>query len=370
MDPLPRTDAPHAGMPPLDDSAAAISSFEFANPRLFYTPIAAYIAWLSLRHLGASLPTNVNPHLPLSGLIGESKTEVMSTVPDHMRHWLSPYVTITRDGDMAATLARAEQAMNAAGITYPCVAKPDMGMRGAGVQKIDSAEALKAYIAAFPEGGHFLVQALVDEEGEAGVFYVRYPGEAQGRIISLTLKYFPRVTGDGHRTLRDLIMADTRAGALPHLYLDRFRDRLDTVVPKGEKIRLAFAGNHCRGTIFRNGADHVTQAMTDRFDDIAKAMPDFHFGRFDVRFGDFEAFRAGHGFRILEINGAGGEATHIWDSRTTLWQAYRTLADQFRHLYRIGAANRRRGFRPSGLLALFRAWRHEQNLSKRYPQTH
>lgn len=215
-----------------------------------------------------------------------------------------------------------------------------------------------------------MLQTLVDEEGEAGVFYVREPGEDKGRITSLTLKYFPRVTGDGTSTLRELILNDSRAGKLAHIYMDRHEHRLNDVVPAGESVRLAFAGSHSRGTIFRNGNAEITEAMTDAFDEIAKSVGEFYIGRFDVRFGDFDALKEGKGFRIIEINGAGGEQTHIWDSRTTLREAYRALLMQFGALYRIGAKNRRRGFKPTSLLGLIRAWLGEKKLTKHYPITH
>lgn len=371
--PLPRTDAPHAGMPLLDETAAETSWFEFAPAHLFYTPIALYCGWLSLRHLGPTLLTNCNPSLPYSGLVGESKDRVLSEVNDGARHLLAPYVQLLRwggEGGLERTMKDAADALGDAGLEYPLVAKPDIGMRGAGVQLVHSDEDVRSYISTFPAGANFLLQALVEEEGEAGVFYIREPGEKKGRITSLTLKYFPRVTGDGKSTLRDLIMMDTRAGKLAHLYLERHRDRLDDVIPVGESIRLAFAGNHCRGTIFRNGNDQITDAMTEAFDQIARSIDEFYIGRFDIRFGDFDALKAGHGFRIIEINGAGGEQTHIWDSRTTLRQAYRALMQQFGALYRIGATNRRRGFSPTPLLTLIRAWLGEKKLTKHYPITH
>jgi len=360
-------------MPPLDASAARTSWFEFAPAHLFYAPIALYCGWLSLRHMGLTLPTGSNPSLPYSGLVGESKFEVLNHAWDTAQDWISPYVRILRWGGenaVARTLEEAEGALSDAGITYPFVAKPDIGMRGAGVQLVHSRTELKAYIERFPSGANLLLQALVDMEGEAGVFYVRHPDEDKGRIISLTLKYFPRVTGDGQSTLRQLILADARAGKLAHLYLDRHRSRLNDVIPEGESIRLAFAGNHCRGTIFRNGNDEITKAMTDRFDAIARSMDGFFVGRFDVRFADFEAFQTGEGFRIIEINGAGGEATHIWDSRTTLRQAYATLMQQFGHLYAIGAKNRRKGHKPTRLGVIIRAWWREKRLTKHYPITH
>lgn len=370
---MPRTDAPHAGMPPLDEWATRTSWFEFAPPRLFYTPIALWCAWLSLRYFGPTLLTNCNPALPFSGLVGESKFKVLSEVKGEARNLVPDYVSILRwggEGGIERTLNDALKAMDERGLSFPIVAKPDIGMRGVGVQLAHSVDDLRTYAETFPAGANFMLQTLVDEEGEAGVFYVREPGEEKGRITSLTLKYFPRVTGDGQSTLRELIMNDRRAGKLSHIYLDRHEKRLNDVIPAGESVRIAFAGSHSRGTIFRDGNDEITEAMSDAFDAVAKSVGEFYIGRFDVRFGDFEALKQGKGFRIIEINGAGGEQTHIWDSRTTLGQAYKALLQQWGALYRIGAKNRRRGFRPTSLPGLIRAWLGEKKLTKHYPITH
>ncbi len=370
---IPTTNKPHAGMPPLDESANHISWFEFAPTHLFYTPIALYCGWLSLKHFGATLPTNTNPSLPYSGLVGESKYAVLNEVTGKDRDWISPYVRCIRwggEGGLEKSIKDAKAEMNIAGLSLPIVAKPDIGMRGAGVQLIKTESELNLYIESYPCGAEFLLQALIDEEGEAGVFYVRDPEKEKGEIISLTLKYFPRVYGNGKSTLKDLIMADPRAGKVPHLYFERHKKHLNTIIPKGESIRLAFAGNHCRGTIFRNGNDCITDAMRDRFDEIAKSMDEFYVGRFDVRFGDFESFQNGEDFKIIEVNGAGGEATHIWDSRTTLLQAYKTLMKQFSYLYKIGAKNRKRGFTPTPPVKLIKAWWKEKKLTKHYPVTH
>lgn len=362
-------DLVHAGMPKLDASATQTSWFEFAPAHLFYTPIAIYCGWLSIRHLGISLPTNTNPALPYSGLVGESKYQVLNQVDTKERDTVSPYTICKKKGN-ASDLETALSKLSNASLSFPLVAKPDIGMRGTGVQVVKSKEELSAYIGAYPEGAEYLLQQLVDMEGEAGVFYVRRPDEKNGRIISLTLKYFPRVYGDGVKSLRELIEADPRAGKLAHLYLDRHKEKLDSIIPEGEGIRLAFAGNHCRGTIFRNGNNFITSEMTQAFDRIAKNMGEFYVGRFDVRFGDFAQLRAGKGFKIIEVNGAGGEATHIWDSRTTLREAYKTLMAQFKHLYIIGAINRRRGFKPTPLIKLVKAWWTEKKLTKHYPITH
>jgi hypothetical protein len=215
------------------------------------------------------------------------------------------------------------------------------------------------------------LQKLIAYEGEAGIFYCRLPGQKQGKIVSVTLKYFPYVTGDGRRTLRELIMADPRAGQLPHLYLHRHEQRLEQIPADGQSIRLAFAGSHSRGAIFRNGTHLVTPQMEARFEKLARALPHFYFGRFDIRFEDFENVRSGkeEGFVILEANGAGAESTHIWDRNTSLLSAWRALMFQYRALFQIAADNRRKGFKPMTLVAFIKSYRREKYLTSLYPAT-
>ena len=137
----------------------------------------------------------------------------------------------------------------------------------------------------------------------------------------------------------------------------------------GEPYRIAFAGSHSRGTIFRDGNQYVTEAMTRAFDRIAKDIDGFHFGRFDVRFSSIGELQEGRDFTILECNGAGAEATHIWDRKTGLVEAYRTLMRQYALLWEIGAENARRGAKTARMIDLFRAWRNETSLWSKYPET-
>src|SRR6202012_1297524 len=117
---------------------------------------------------------------------------------------------------------------------------------------------------------------------------------------------------------------------------------------------LVFVGNHCKGSIFYDGADLVTAELTEAIDRLAKSMPDFFFGRIDVRFASPTLLRRGQGFRVIEVNGVGSEATHIWDPRTKLLDAWRTQFLHYGSAFRIGAANRRRGFACSGGRAMYR----------------
>ena len=372
---VPAAPRPHQGMPPLDQSGAPLSFFEFWPMWAFYPPVMLYAAWLMLRYRGTLLPTVANPSFPGGGFFGESKAEILALAMRHVPEWVAPFVKLTRAPASAAAPEPAAEcdaalaALASAGLGLPVVAKPDLGCRGAGVKLVRTAAELQAYLQSFPRGASLLLQRLVPFEGEAGVFYVRRPGQARGHIVSITLKYFPHVTGDGHRTLRQLILDDPRAGALSHLYLRRHTARLDEVPAAGSAIRLAFAGSHSRGAIFRNGTHLVTPAMEARFDEIAQRLPEFHFGRFDVRFADFADVQRGEAFTIVEVNGAGAESTHIWDRRTTLLQAWRDLMRQYHWLFEIGYANRQRGFRPMTLANFMRDYRREKALTPLYPPT-
>jgi hypothetical protein len=364
---------PHEGMPPLDIAGPPLSHFEFWPMWAFYPPIIVYAAWLMLRHRGPLLPTVANPSFPGGGFYGESKAAILALATQHVPEWVAPFIRLQRPEHPAldATVERdaALAALAAAGLALPVVAKPDLGCRGAGVKLVRTPADLQHYIAGFPSGAAFLLQRLVPHEGEAGIFYCRRPGQKHGRIVSITLKYFPHVIGNGCSTLRELILADPRAGKLSHLYLRRHIARLDDVPAAGESIRLAFAGSHSRGAIFRNGTHRVTPELEARFDAIAQALPEFHFGRFDVRFEDFAAVQRGEGFTILEINGAGAESTHIWDRSTSLLRAWRDLMRQYRWLFEIGAANRTRGFKPMRLADFMRDYRREKFLTPQYPAT-
>jgi hypothetical protein len=364
---------PHQGMPPMDQDGPPLSFFEFWPMWAFYPPVMAYAAWLMLRYRGVLLPTVANPSFPGGGFYGESKAEILALAVKHVPEWVAPFIRVQRPDasqpDTAAEFHAASAALADAGLSLPVVAKPDLGCRGAGVKLVRTPADLRAYIDAFPRGAAFLLQRLVPFEGEAGIFYCRRPGQANGRIISITLKYFPYVIGDGTKTLRALILADPRAGRLSHLYLKRHTARLDDVPARGEAIRLAFAGSHSRGAIFRNGTHLVTAEMEARFDAIAKSLPEFHFGRFDVRFERFADVQRGRGFTIVEANGAGAESTHIWDRGTGLLQAWRDLMRQYRWLFEIGAANRARGFKPMSWAAFVHDYRREKRLTPQYPAT-
>jgi hypothetical protein len=221
------------------------------------------------------------------------------------------------------------------------VLKPDVGQRGVGVRLAQSVEDLETYCER--EASSILVQPYHPGPCEAGIFYYRLPGEARGRILSITDKHFPVLIGDGRSTVEALIWAHSRYRLQASTFLTRHCHSLDRVLAPGERMQLAIAGNHAQGTLFRDGAHLWTPALERRIDGIAQSYPGFFVGRFDVRYSDVDGLRAGHDLAIVELNGATAESTDIYDPNRSLPSAYRQLFKQWSIVFTIGAANRGMG---------------------------
>lgn len=341
----------HEGMPPLPRAKVRVALQERISEKLYYIPVVAHWLAMAVRFRGLTLPTCTNPLIEAGGLIGESKIACLTMVPPEMRRWLahSTAIDVPTGGD---ALARTLSAARSSGLGFPLVVKPDLGWRGFGVRRVEDEEELASYLADFPDGVRLVLQEYVPHDGEAGVFYVRRPGEARGEIFSLTLRYFPFVVGDGGSTLAELVSADPRSRWKAELHCACNVGRLDTVPAAGEIVRLSVVGSNRVGGLYVDARGLVTEAMRARFDEISRSIPEFYFGRYDIRFSSMAALQAGEGFSIVEINGAGAEAIHIWDPDYPVFAGYATLLRQQRLMFEIAAANRDRGFRPLGIAAL------------------
>ncbi len=363
------------GMPPLSRGERRVALAERIPPALFYLPLVFNWLRLGLRHRSLTLPTAANPHIFTGGMWGESKSGYLDDVEPNQRQWIADFVTIRREkgaDTLSRDCERAQAALNDAGIEFPIVAKPDIGWHGHGVRLIDDAEALVRYVAGFPEGETIILQRFVPYPAEAAILYARLPGDAAGRILSLTLRYFPHVIGNGRSTLRELIRGDARAGWKSGLHLGIDRSHLGTVdlacVPAaGEVVRIALIGNQRAGALYRDGRVHISDALERRIDEISRSMSEFHYGRFDLRFASVADLMRGENFSIVEVNGIGGEAIDAWDPRLPVGEAYRRLAEQQRLLFLIGERNRQRGFHPTGVGPFVTSLLRQGALIRRYP---
>jgi membrane protein DedA with SNARE-associated domain len=329
--------------------AAAIARlwrWEFWPMWLFYSPVIPWIAWLMIRHRSFTVWTAANPGIPQGGVVGESKYDILRQLPEK---W------IVSSGLLPSGSNRLEyfkSLMDEMALHYPVVLKPDMGQRGAGVKLIRCEDDAADYLETQPSA--LILQKYHPGPYEAGVFYYRTPGESKGRIFTITDKRFPVVIGDGRSSVEELIWAHPRFRMQAATFLARHSQSATRVLDAGEAFQLAMAGNHCQGTLFLDGAALITPELERRFDEIADHFPGFHFGRFDVRYESIEDFKAGRDIAIVELNGVTAESTNIYDPRRSLLSAYATLYRQWEILFRIGAANRRRGHEPASVRELTR----------------
>jgi RimK-like ATP-grasp domain len=337
--------------------------WEFWPPYLFYPPVVAYIAYLGIKFRGWTLFTAANPAIPAGGFVGESKHQILDHLKDAAA-WL-PSSTFLACGVPCERVAEAEEFMRQHGLQFPVVLKPDAGQRGSGVAIVRSAEQLREYLtsSSFPA----ILQEYVAGE-EYGVFYYRYPGSEKGRIFSVTEKRMPVLLGDGRSTLKELILADDRAVCMSEFYLRKNSERINEVPAEGESVQLVEIGTHCQGAIFLDGSETITPALEEVIDRIAKSFDGFFFGRFDIRVPSREDFMAGRNMKIVELNGVTSEATHIYDPKLSLFDAYRVLFQQWRIAFEIGDLNRGRGTRPASAGELLVAACQYSQLSQSYPQ--
>lgn len=332
---------------------------------LICIPLVLQWSWLALRYRSLSLPTAANPRITAGGLVGEGKMEYFAGMGPVARAATARHVGVVNarrraDADLAAMLAGA-------GLSFPLVAKPDLGLCGYGVRKLDSMAALRDYAEHYPDGETIVLQEYLAEAGEAGIFYARDPVSGEGRLIGLALRHYPRVVGDGVSTLEQLIGNDGRAARVLGSPFHVCGLDLRAVPAAGREVRLSTIGSTRVGGLYRDGAALISHELTAAIDAIARDMPEFHFGRFDVRFDSARELSAGLGFTIMEVNGAGAEAIQAWDPDVGLVAGFRMIFAKQRLLFAIGAANRRRGVRPIGPLALTRLnWR-QNRLIDLYP---
>ncbi len=314
-----------------------ISRWEFWPAWLFYIPVVIYNFILMARYRSLTLAALSNPGIEYGGLAGESKFVTQEILWKNFptfsaRVWLSKGEIQSRKLEIRSWIANRD-------LSFPFVMKPDIGQRGVGVKFIHSQEQADQYIEHCPHP--LLVQAYAPGPCEAGVFYYRLPGTEKGKILAITKKIFPEVTGNGFNTLGELVEKDGRAALIKEVYQKRFPTKWNDILSAGETFRLVQSGNHAQGCIFEDGMNLFSGNLLDQVDRIAKSVPGFFIGRFDVRYESEEKLRKGESFTIVELNGAASEATSVYDSKNSLIQAYRLLFKQWGLVYKIADENRK-----------------------------
>lgn len=228
-----------------------------------------------------------------------------------------------------------------AGFRFPLVGKPDIGGRGRGVKILRSAEDIIAY--ARKATLDFHVQEFIEYPNEVGIYYYRIPGQEKGQLTGIVSKQFLTVTGNGKDSLHTLMKNDKRGVMYLSSLENMHRGNLDRIPVDGEVVMLSQIGNHARGSKFLDRSEWIDEQLTDTIDALSKRIPDFYYGRFDIRYNSLEELKRGEKFMIIELNGAGAEPTHMYDPRHSLFFAIREISRHWNILCTISILNHRNG---------------------------
>lgn len=301
---------------------------------MIYGWILPYWFYLCLKARSFFFFSASNPTFENGGFADESKEDIYPMIPSSLTP-KSIFFSIPVGFD------EVYQHLIKNGLTFPMVAKPNKGGKGKGVKIIRDEQGLRSYIDNAIMDFH--VQEFVSFDKEVGIFYYRYPGEEKGRISGIVRKEFLKVTGDGKSSIGELVNKNTRA----ILQLESIRkmhgNELNKVLAAGEDFILVPYGNHARGAMFIDDTHLVEPQIEKVIDETCKKINGFYFGRLDIRYNDWEEFRQGKKFSIIEVNGAGSEPTHIYDPSHSIFFAWKELTRHWNIMYKISRINHANG---------------------------
>ncbi|EDY83969.1 SNARE associated Golgi protein [Verrucomicrobiia bacterium DG1235] len=319
-----------------------LTGWEFWPIWAVYAPVVFQILWLAIRHRSVSLPFSVNSCMPASGLVYESKIQIL----EHLERAGVPiarFEAIRLELSSEEKLARLEAFMERVNLSYPVALKPDVGQRGQGVVIAKTVEEAKAFFEKQEEDT--IAQEYIGGS-EYGVFYHRFLSEESGVVSSITDKRTVFVIGDGRSNLETLILRDERAVCMAAYFLSEYESELERVLSDGEKFMLASIGTHSRGAVFLDGAELITPELSEAVDRFSRDVEGFHFGRYDLRVPSPEHLKRGEGIRVIELNGITSEPTNMYDPKHGPFFGWASLMRQWRLIFALAKENRLSGHEP------------------------
>ncbi len=227
-------------------------------------------------------------------------------------------------------------------LNYPLIIKPDIGMQGKAVVKVNNAFELLSAASRFTVD--FIIQPFIPFPKEMGIFYVRYPDAEYGKITGIVEKEFLTVTGDGVSTIEQLLNKTPRYILQLPVLRKTLGERMHVIPRKNEEEVLVPYGNHVRGSLFLDSTYKNNPQLEALIDKVCKSVNGFYYGRLDIRFNSFEELVADKNWSIIELNGAGSEPTHIYDPKHSLFFAWKEIIRHLKMLYEISMLNKKKGF--------------------------
>ncbi len=289
---------------------------------------------------GLGLLQAVNPGFP------SRKSDLLDRIRNEHGAFLPGYCAYAMDAPDGDHLAAVMRCLSAAGVDFPVVAKPEMGLRGLLVKRLNDVVALQEYLDDFAarrhrSGLHF--QALLGEPVELTALYIRDPDLPNGRVAALVLRQAPCVVGDGRRTLGALIEQSGRPRYFRDALLAQHSAQMAVLPADGEVVPLGFARNQGRGGLLVDITDRITPLFEQRIDAISKGIDGFHFGRYDLRCRTLDEALTEGRFKIMEVNGALAVDSRVDAENIGFLAALGYAFSTMNLLRRVAVKNARRG---------------------------
>lgn len=308
--------------------------WEYWNTNVVYFPIFFYWLYLSIKARSLGFFNASNPKIKNGGFALESKKEIYSLLPQKYY----PKSLYFNENQSIETII---EAIEEAGIAFPFIIKPDTGLQGLRVEKINSWEDLKAYLS--KTDYDFLIQECIAYPYEIGLFYCKMPNETKGKITGIVFKEFLKVVGNGKSTIEELVKKNPRFALQLKTLNRKYGNFLQKILSDGESYTLVPFGNHARGCKFIDVSHWANEKLNETFNAVCSEIPEFYFGRLDIMFQSREDLEQGKNFSIIELNGAGSEPTHIYDPKHSLFFAWKEIIKHYRILFRISTLNHKKG---------------------------
>jgi hypothetical protein len=321
-----------------------------------YIPLSPVWIWYCIRSRTPWFFTGSNPTLTFGGFEGEGKKEMYEQLPPGS-YPHSIYV------DSSSAFDAAEKQLAESGISYPFIAKPEVGMMGFMVRKICRPDQLKKYHDAIKIP--YIIQKLVEYPVEVAAFYYRMPDEKKGTISGLLQKRPAYVTGDGHATIKELIEENGRIRFKKDEIILKNAEHLQEILPEGKIFYLSVSSNRSQAGILE-GIDHeIDEGLNRLLDEWSHYCGNFFYGRYDIKCASLASLKQGKDFYILEFNGAGAGIQHINGNHYSLLKAQKIILKHWKMLFKISSYNHKHGLKKWGFI---RGWMHLTNAKKNLMQ--
>lgn len=304
-----------------------IKNWEYWSAYFIYMPTFFYWVWMMLKFKSISFFKYANPSIKNGGFYGDGKMDIYNLLPVNL-YPKTILIEKHKKYDFEKIISNQK-------LTFPLILKPNIGLRGIDVVKVNSTNEIVNYFRI--KEFNFLIQEFVVFPKEIGLFYCRMPNEINGKITGLTLKKFLTVKGNGKESIEQLLSKNYRYA----MQMSKLKDKINfnEIIYNNEERCLVPFGNHNRGTEFLDGNTFISYKLEQTFNKILNSIPGFYYGRLDIRYNTFEELERGENFSIIELNGLKSEPTHIYDPKHSFWFGQKEIFKHQKIMYNIVKAN-------------------------------